>query len=58
VSELYGVWGEKRFMGRTFMGVNRTTFVIGPDGQVAAVFEKVNPLGHAKAVAHALEALR
>jgi peroxiredoxin Q/BCP len=58
VSELYGVWGQKRFMGRTYMGVNRTTFLIDPSGRIATVFEKVNPLGHAKAVAEALEALQ
>lgn len=58
VSERYGVWGEKRFMGRTYMGVNRTTFIIDPTGRIAVVFEKVNPLGHAKAVATALEALQ
>lgn len=57
VSERYGVWGEKRFMGRTYMGVNRTTFVVDPEGRIAAVFEKVNPLGHAKAVAEALAGL-
>lgn len=57
MSELYGVWGEKRFMGRTYMGVNRTTFVIDPKGRVAAVFEKVNPSGHAEAVAEVLERL-
>lgn len=51
------MWGEKRFMGRTYMGVNRTTFVVDPEGRIAAVFEKVNPLGHAKAVAEALEGL-
>lgn len=51
------MWGEKRFMGRTYMGVNRTTFVVDPEGRIAAVFEKVNPLGHAKAVAEALAGL-
>jgi peroxiredoxin Q/BCP len=45
-------------MGRTYMGVNRTTFLIDPNGRIAAVFEKVSPLGHAKAVAEALEALQ
>lgn len=57
MSERYGVWGEKCFMGRTYMGVNRTTFVIDPEGRIAAVFEKVNPLGHAAAVAAVVEGL-
>ena len=57
VSERYGVWGEKRFMGRTYMGVNRSTYIIGPDGRIASVFEKVTPLGHAKQVAEVLERL-
>ena len=58
VSERYGVWGEKRFMGRTYMGVNRTTFLIDPDGRIAHVFEKVTPLGHAKDVATVLESMQ
>lgn len=58
VSGAYGVWGEKRFMGRTYMGVNRTTVVIDPRGRIAALFEKVSPLGHAKEVARVLETLQ
>ena len=57
VCELYGVWGEKKFMGRTYMGVLRTTFVIDADGRIAHVFEKVNPEGHAAEVAEAVTAL-
>ena len=56
VCELYGVWGEKKFMGRTYMGVNRTTFVIDASGRIARVFEKVKPDGHAREVADALGA--
>ena len=55
VSEAYGVWGEKSMYGKTYMGVNRTTFVIGADGTVEKVFEKVKPAEHADQV---LEALR
>jgi peroxiredoxin Q/BCP len=56
VAERYGVWKEKMNYGKTYMGVERTTFLIGPDGRVTRVFEKVNAKGHAEAVAAALEA--
>ena len=46
VAEQYGVWQKKSMMGRDYMGVVRTTFVIGTDGKVAHVFEKVKPEGH------------
>lgn len=58
VSEAYGVWGEKKFMGRTYMGVARTTFVIDAKGRIAHVFEGVKPVGHADEVAEAVRALR
>ena len=54
LAELYGVWGEKKYLGKTYMGVNRTTFVIGPDGTVVKVFENVKPLAHADDVLAAL----
>jgi peroxiredoxin Q/BCP len=54
VAERYDVWKEKSMFGRTFMGVERTTLVIGPDGRIAHVFEKVRPEGHADEVARAL----
>ena len=47
VSEAYGVWGEKSFAGRKYMGVERWTFVIGADGTVVKVMRKVNPKTHA-----------
>jgi thioredoxin-dependent peroxiredoxin len=47
VAERYGVWGEKRYAGRTYLGVNRTTFVIAPDGTIAKVMHKVKPDSHA-----------
>jgi peroxiredoxin Q/BCP len=47
VAERYGVWGEKKFMGRTYMGINRSTFVIDADGTVKKVFPKVKPAEHA-----------
>jgi thioredoxin-dependent peroxiredoxin len=55
VSEEYGVWGEKKYMGRTYMGVERSTFVIDADGNVKRVMHKVKPDTHADEV---LETLR
>lgn len=49
-AEAYGVWREKSMYGRTYMGVARTTFVIGPDGKIAHIFDKVKPAGHAEEV--------
>lgn len=42
----YGVWGEKSFLGKKFMGTERTTFVIGADGRIEAVLKKVSPGKH------------
>ncbi len=47
LAERLGIWVEKTFYGRKYMGVQRTTYVIGADGRVEHVFEKVNPAGHA-----------
>lgn len=46
VAEAYGVWVEKSMYGKKFMGVERSTFVIGPDGVLQAVLRKVKPEGH------------
>ncbi len=46
VAEKYGVWVEKSMYGKKYMGVARTTFVIGKDGKLLHVFEKVKPEGH------------
>ena len=54
VAEQYGVWGEKSYAGRTYMGVNRSTFVIGADGTVAKVMHNVKPATHADDVLAAL----
>ena len=43
VSDRYGVWGKKKFMDHEYMGVDRATFIVGPDGKLAKVFPKVNP---------------
>ncbi len=50
VSELYGVWGEKTFMGKKSMGINRTTFLIDEEGKLKEIMPKVNPKGHAEDV--------
>ena len=53
----YGTWQEKSMYGRKYMGVARTTFVVGADGKVAARFDKVKPDGHADEVLAACAAL-
>ncbi|MDF2775536.1 MAG: Redoxin domain protein [Geminicoccaceae bacterium] len=55
VAEQYGVWREKMNFGKKYMGVVRTTFLLGADGKVTHVFENVNAQGHAAQVAEALE---
>jgi peroxiredoxin Q/BCP len=50
----YGVWVQKSFMGRKFMGIERSTFIIGGDGRIRKIFRKVNPKTH---VAEVLEFL-
>jgi peroxiredoxin Q/BCP len=55
VAERYGLWVEKLFWGRKYMGVARTTFIVGPDGRVAKIFEAVDPENHASDVAAAVE---
>ena len=57
VCELYGAWGRKKFMGREYDGVLRTTFLIGPDGKLVKVFEGVKPDGHSTEVLEALKKL-
>jgi peroxiredoxin Q/BCP len=54
VAERYGTWGEKRYMGRTYWGVSRTTFLVAPDGTVAKVMHDVKPDTHADDVLAAL----
>jgi peroxiredoxin Q/BCP len=54
IVEAYGVWVPKSFMGKKFMGIERTTFVIDGDGRIAAVLEKVSPLKHLELLAEAL----
>jgi peroxiredoxin Q/BCP len=54
VAEQYGVWGERKYMGRTYMGIERSTFLIDEDGRVAKVMRRVKPDTHAEQVLAAL----
>ena len=54
VAEAYGVWKEKSTFGRTYMGIERSTFVIGRDGTITHAFRKVSPEGHADEVGEAI----
>lgn len=55
ISDAYGVYGLKKFMGRSYMGVNRMTFLIDEKGRIKKVFEKVKPEDHASEVLEAFE---
>jgi peroxiredoxin Q/BCP len=50
----YGVWVQKSMMGKKFMGIERSTFVIGADGKIEAVLEKVSPLSHTEQLSQIL----
>ena len=50
VVEKYGVWGEKKFMGRTFLGTKRMSFLINPAGKIEKIYEHVKPEIHAQEV--------
>jgi peroxiredoxin Q/BCP len=55
IADAYGVYGEKKFMGRTYLGVKRMTFLIDEKGKIKKVFEKVKPEEHAREVLEAFE---
>lgn len=57
IAEKYGVWVEKKNYGKTYMGLQRSTFLIGKDGKVKAVWANVKVKGHVDAVAEAIENL-
>lgn len=57
VLEAYGAWGKKSMYGKTFMGILRTTFLIGADGRIAHIWPKVKVEGHAEKVLEAAKAL-
>lgn len=56
-AEAFGVWGEKQLYGRTYMGLERATFLFGADGTLARAWRKVRVAGHAQAVLEAARAL-
>jgi len=55
--ELYGTWGERKFMGRTYMGIGRSTFVIDKQGKLKEVNYKVKAKGHAQAMLELVQSL-
>ena len=55
VAQAYEVWKEKTMYGKKMMGIERSTFIIGPDGRLKAIFRKVKPEGHAEQVLTALK---
>jgi peroxiredoxin Q/BCP len=55
VAEAYGVWGEKKFMGRVFDGIHRTTFIVDADGILRQVMDKVKTKSHHEDVARYIE---
>ena len=55
IVQAYGVWGEKTFMGRKYLGTYRVTFLIGPDGRIKKIWPQVKPEEHAEEVLAALE---
>ena len=54
IVQAYGVWGQKSFLGRKYMGTHRVSFLIGPDGRIRKVWPNVKPAEHAKEVLEAL----
>jgi peroxiredoxin Q/BCP len=57
IAEKYGVWKEKTNYGKTYMGIERTTFLIDADGKIARIFPRVKVDGHSDKVLEALKAL-
>ena len=57
VIKAYGAWGEKKFMGRTFDGIHRNTYLINPEGELVKTYEGVNPLTHVGGLIKDLQSL-
>ncbi len=57
LSDALGVWAEKQMYGKTYMGMIRATYLVGPDGKIAQIWDKVKVAGHAEAVLAAAKAL-
>jgi len=58
VIQAYGAWGIKKFMGREFEGVKRTTTLIGPSGDIKKIYENVNPVTHADQILEDIKVLQ
>jgi peroxiredoxin Q/BCP len=58
VIEAYGAWQKKRFLGRAYMGIQRITVIINPQGEIAKVYNKVTPKGHAMQIIEDLHQLQ
>lgn len=58
VCQAYGVWQEKSFMGRKYLGIVRSSFLIDPEGKIAKIYEKVSPEEHAGEILDDLKALQ
>lgn len=58
VVQQYGVWGKKKFMGREYEGTHRVSFLVGPDGRIAKIYQQVKPESHAREVLDDHAALR
>jgi peroxiredoxin Q/BCP len=56
VADAFGVWVEKKYLGRAYMGIERSSFIIGPDGRIEHVLERVKPKEHVDLVLEALAA--
>jgi peroxiredoxin Q/BCP len=56
MADAYGVWVDKKYMGRSYQGVERSSFIIGPDGRMEHVLERVKPMEHVDLVLNALAA--
>jgi peroxiredoxin Q/BCP len=58
LAEIYQVWGLKKFMGKEYMGIKRSTFLIDPQGNIAYIWSNVKVKAHAEAVLKKLEELQ
>lgn len=56
--EAFGVWGQKSLFGKLYMGILRTTFLLDSEGKIIHIWEKVNPVGHAKEVYERLKLIK
>ena len=56
MADAFGVWVEKTYKGRTYKGVERSSFIIGPDGKIEHVLERVKPMEHVDLLLEALAA--